>query len=132
MYDDDDYDMDRYYKDDDYARGVDDAMGDLEDIKMKEDEFYQMIEDIRNYLRNNNKEYIELKKQIHKLMDRNLNIQKLYDENILENGLSSEECRDLSKILVLYDNLEDIVEKEIYFKGGMDAYYYFKKIDVIN
>ena len=25
------------------------------------DEFYQMIEDIRNYLRNNNKEYIELK-----------------------------------------------------------------------
>lgn len=64
------------------------------------DEFYQMIEDIRNYLRNNNKEYIELKKQIHKLMDRNLNIQKLYDENILENGLSSEKCRDLSKILV--------------------------------
>ena len=96
------------------------------------DEFYQMIEDIRNYLRNNNKEYIELKKQIHKLMDRNLNIQKLYDENILENGLSSEKCRDLSKILVQYDNLEDIVEKEIYFKGGMDAYYYFKKIGVIN
>lgn len=31
MYDDDDYDMDRYYKDDDYARGVDDAMDDLED-----------------------------------------------------------------------------------------------------
>ena len=31
VYDDDDYDMDRYYKDDDYARGVDDAMDDLED-----------------------------------------------------------------------------------------------------
>lgn len=96
------------------------------------DEFYQMIEDIRNYLRNNNKEYIELKKQIHKSMDKNLNIQKLYDENILENGLSSEECKDLSKIWVLYDNLEDIVEKEIYFKGGMDAYYYFKKIGILD
>ena len=96
------------------------------------DEFYQMIEDIRNYLRNNNKEYIELKKQIHKSMYKNLNIQKLYDENILENGLSSEECKDLSKIWVLYDNLEDIVEKEIYFKGGMDAYYYFKKIGILD
>ena len=31
VYYDDDYDMDRYYKDDDYARGVDDAMDDLED-----------------------------------------------------------------------------------------------------
>ena len=31
VYDDDDYDMDRYVKDDDYARGVDDAMDDLED-----------------------------------------------------------------------------------------------------
>lgn len=101
-------------------------------IEEYNDGFYQMIEDIRNYLRNNNKEYIEIKKQIHKLMDRNLNIQKLYDENILENGLSSGECRDLSKILVLYDSLEDIVEKEIYFKGGMDSYYYFKRIGVID
>lgn len=101
-------------------------------IEEYNDEFYQMIEDIRNYLRNNNKEYIEIKKQIHKLMDRNLNIQKLYDENILENGLSSGECRDLSKIIVLYDSLEDIVEKEIYFKGGMDSYYYFKRIGVID
>ena len=82
--------------------------------------------------RNNNKEYIELKKQIHKLMDRNLNIQKLYDENIFENGLSSGECKDLSKILVLYDSLEDIVEKEIYFKGGMDLYYYFKRIGILD
>lgn len=31
VYDDDDYDMDRYLEDDDYASGVDDAMGDLED-----------------------------------------------------------------------------------------------------
>ena len=29
-------------------------------------------------------------------------------------------------------NSEDILEKEIYFKGGMDSYYYFKRIGVIN
>lgn len=31
VYDDEDYDMDRYLEDDDYASGVDDAIGDLED-----------------------------------------------------------------------------------------------------
>lgn len=37
-------------------------------IEEYNDGFYQMIEDIRNYLRNNNKEYIEIKKQIYKLV----------------------------------------------------------------
>lgn len=96
------------------------------------DDFYESIEDIRKYLSQNNKKYKEIKEKIHKIMNRNLNIQKLLDENILKNGLSSGECRDLSKILVLYDSLEDIVEKEIYFKGGMDSYYYFKRIGVID
>ena len=86
-------------------------------IEEQTDDFYESIEDIRIYLRNNNKEYIELKSKIHKLMDKNLNIQKLYDEKYLKDGLSKEECKDLSKILVLYDSLEDIVVKEIYFKG---------------
>ena len=89
-------------------------------IEEYSDDFYESIEDIRIYLRNNNKEYIELKSKIHKLMDKNL-----------KDGLSKEECKDLSKILVLYDSLEDIVVKEIYFKGGLDAYYYFKRIGLI-
>lgn len=65
-------------------------------------------------------------------MDRNLNIQKLLDETYLEDGLSAGECKDLSQVIVLYSSLQDILEKEIYFKGSMDAYYYFKKIGVIN
>ena len=27
--------------------------------------------------------------------------------------------------------MQDILEKEIYFKGSMDSYYYFKRIGVI-
>ena len=57
---------------------------------------------------------------------------KLLDENYLENGLSARECKDLSQVIVLYNNLQDILEKEIYFKGGMDAYYYFKRIGIID
>lgn len=36
-----------------------------------------------------NKNYIDIKEKIHKIMDRNLNIQKLLDEIHLEDGLSA-------------------------------------------
>lgn len=101
-------------------------------IEEYSEDFYESIEDIRQYLMKNNKNYREIKNKIHKIMDRNLNIQKLLDETCLENGLSAGECKDLSQIIVQYNNLQDIFEMEIYFKGSMDAYYYFKKIGVIN
>ena len=101
-------------------------------IEEYSDDFYESIEDIRQYLMKNNKNYREIKNKIHKIMDRNLNIQKLLDETYLENGLNAGECKGLSQIIVLYNNLQDILEKEIYFKGCMNSYYYFKRIGVIN
>ena len=96
-------------------------------IEEYSDDFYESIEDIRQYLMKYNKNYREIKNNIHKIMDRNLNIQKLLDETHLEDGLSAGECKDLSQVIVLYNNLQDILEKEISFKGGLDSYYYFKK-----
>lgn len=101
-------------------------------IEEYNDDFYESVEDLRQYLNKNNKKYKDIKDKIHKIMDRNLNIQKLLDEVISEDGLTSGECKDLSQIIVLYYNLQDILEKEIYFKGCMDAYYYFKRIGIIN
>ena len=101
-------------------------------IEEYSDDFYESIEDIRQYLNKNNKKYIEIKDKMHRIMDRSFNIQKLLDETHLEDGLSAGECKDLSQAIVLYNNLQDILEKEIYFKGGMDSYYYFKKIGVID
>lgn len=37
----------------------------------------------------------------------------------------------LSEIIILYYNLQAFEEKEIYFKGGMDAYFYFKKLGIL-
>ena len=101
-------------------------------IEEYSDDFYESIEDIRLYLNKNNKKYIEIKDKMHRIMDRNLNIQRLLDESHLEDGLSAGECKDLSQVIVLYNNLQDILEKEIYFKGCLDSYYYFKKIGVID
>ena len=103
----------------------------IENLQEMEDEgeIYESIEDIRQYLMKNNKNYREIKNKIHKIMDRNLNIQKLLDETYLENGLSTVECKDLSQVIVLYNNLQDILEKEIYFKCSMNAYYYLKELE---
>lgn len=101
-------------------------------IEEYSEDFYESIEDIRKYLNKHNKNYKNIKDKIHKIMDRNLNIQKLLDETYLEDGLSAGECKDLSQVIVLYNNLQNILEKEIYFKGSMDSYYYFKKIGVID
>ena len=62
-------------------------------------------------------------------MDRNLNIQKLLDETYLENELSTVEYKDLSQVIVLYNNLQDILEKEIHFKSRMNAYYYLTELE---
>ena len=52
-------------------------------------------------------------------------------ESIIENGLSKEECKMLSKIIILNYKLQEIEENEIYFKGGMDAYFYFRKLGIM-
>ncbi len=101
-------------------------------IEEYNDDFYKIIEDIIQYLKIHNNKYKEIKDKIHKIMDKNLNIQKLLDETQLENGLSTGEYKDLSKVIVLYTSLQDVLEKEIYFKGGMDAYYFFKRIRIID
>ena len=56
-------------------------------IEEYNDDFYESIEDIRQYLNNNNKKYKDIKDKIHKIMDKNLNIQKLLDETQLELSL---------------------------------------------
>ena len=65
------------------------------------------------------------------ILDNNINIQKIFDEADIENGLSKEECKMLSKVIILNYKLQEIEENEIYFKGGMDAYFYFRKLGIL-
>lgn len=37
----------------------------------------------------------------------------------------------LSKIIILNYKLQEIEKNEIYFKGGMDAYFYFRKLGIL-
>ena len=96
-----------------------------------EGDFLESIEDIRKYLKNNNEDYKTEYKKLHNILNNNLNIQKLLDKEVLEKGLTKDECKMLSEIIILYYNLQAFEEKEICFKGGMDAYFYFKKLGIL-
>ena len=95
------------------------------------DDFFESMEDVRMYLKNNNLEYKNTQQKLHNILDNNINIQKLFDEADIENGLSKEECKMLSKIIILNYKLQEIEENEIYFNGGMDAYFYFRKLGIL-
>ena len=86
---------------------------------------------MRMYLKNSNLEYKNTQQKLHNILDNNINIQKIFDETDIENGLSKEECKMLSKIIILNYKLQEIEENEIYFKGGMDAYFYFRKLGIL-
>ena len=95
------------------------------------DDFFESMEDVRMYLKNNNLEYKNTQQKLHNILDNNINIQKIFDEADIENGLSKEECKMLSKIIILNYKLQEIKENEKYFKGGMDAYFYFRKLGIL-
>ena len=83
------------------------------------------------HLKNSNLEYKNTQQKLHNILDNNINIQKIFDEADIEKGLSKEECKMLSKIIILNYKLQEIEENEIYFKGGMDAYFYFRKLGIL-
>lgn len=95
------------------------------------DELIEHLDGVRIYLEKNNKEYKDLQKQYTKILDNNEKIQNILFGDKMEDILTDEEYNLLYKAIELQERIQIIVEKELYFKGGMDAYYYFKKLGII-
>lgn len=95
------------------------------------DDLIEHLDGVRTYLQMNNKEYKDLQKQYTKILDNNEKIQNLLFGDKIEDTLTTKEYDLLYKAIELQERIQIIVEKELYFKGGMDAYYYFRKIGII-
>lgn len=95
------------------------------------DELIEHLDGVRTYLEKNNKEYKDLQKQYTKILDNNEKIQDILFGNKIDDLLTAGEYDLLYKAIELQERIQIIVEKELYFKGGMDAYYYFKKLGII-
>jgi len=64
------------------------------------DNFYELFDSVRSYLKNNNEDYKELHKQIHKILDSNINLQKLLDDEVLEDGFQKKNASLFLKFLI--------------------------------
>ncbi len=81
-------------------------------------------------LERNNLEYRNLRNKVRNIQNKYENVSKIMDQDEVEN-LSKEECEMLQKVLQLKIEIEIIEDREIYFLGGRQAYYYLKKLQLL-
>ena len=96
-----------------------------------EDMLEEYLEDIRRNLRNTNEKYIKLNKEFHEILDKNENLGWILEGDIKYRKLSNEECFALSKLVEIYTDMQSIEEREIFFLGGKEAYFLFKRIGAL-
>lgn len=95
------------------------------------DEFMEHLDGVIIYLQKNNSEFKNLQKEYRKILDSNEKLQNILFGDKVETGLTPIECDLLYNAIELQEKMQIIIEEELYFKGGMDAYYYFKRIGII-
>ena len=105
----------------------------MEDMKLYDidsGEISELIDSRRIALRTKNLEYANLRKQVCKIKEDFPNILALLEDNEVEN-LNTEECKYLQKLLSLYSRMTDFEDREIFFLGARENYFYFKNVELI-
>ena len=95
------------------------------------EEFEEHLDSVKVYLNKYNKDYKRLQVELNNILDNNLKIQEVVFNNDIKSVLSLEELKELARVIEIHLQMQNIAEKEIYFKGGMDAYLYFDKIGIL-
>ena len=99
--------------------------------KEYEDMFEEYLEDVKRILRRKNQKYIKLQEKYHKILDENENLVWILEGQTENRNLSNKECIALAKLVQIYYNMQSIEEKEIFFLGGKEVYYFFKKLGIL-
>ena len=105
----------------------------MEDMKLYDidsGELSELIDSRRIALRTKNDEYEKLRKQVCEIKDNYPNILALLEDNEVE-CLNTEECKYLQKLLSLYSKMTDFEDREIFFLGARENYFYFKNLKLI-
>ena len=105
----------------------------MEDMKLYDidsGELCGLIDSKRIELRNKNEDYKKLRNQVCEIKEKYPNILSLIEDNTVEN-LNKEECKKLQKILSLYSRMMDYEDREIFFLGARENYFYFKNLEIL-
>ena len=77
-----------------------------------------------------NKDYRKLTEKFHKIMNDFPNLQLLLEDDKVM-ILNEQECKMLQKLVSIYMHIWDYEEREIFFLGAKENYFYFKNMDLI-
>lgn len=105
----------------------------MEDLKLYDidsGELNELIDSRRIELRNKNEDYKKLRNQVCEIKEKYPNILSLLEDNEVEN-LNKEECKNLQKLLSLYSRMMDYEDREIFFLGAKENYFYFKNLEIL-
>ncbi len=105
----------------------------MEEIKLYDidsGELNELIDSKRIELREKNEDYKKLRNQVCEIKEKYPNILSLLEDNEVEN-LNKEECKNLQKLLSLYSRMMDYEDREIFFLGARENYFYFKNLEIL-
>ena len=105
----------------------------MEELKLYDidsGELNELIDSKRIELRNKNEDYKKSRNQVCEIKEKYPNILSLLEDNEVEN-LNKEECKNLQKLLSLYSRMMDYEDREIFFLGARENYFYFKNLEIL-
>ena len=105
----------------------------MEEIKLYDidsGELNELIDSKRIELRNKNEDYKKIRNQVCEIKEKYPNILSLLEDNEVEN-LNKKECKNLQKLLSLYSRMMDYEDREIFFVGARENYFYFKNLEIL-
>ena len=93
-------------------------------------EFNELLDTARIELKNDDLEYQDLENQVNEIMDKYPRIHSLFENDEVTN-LNEEECKMLQNLISLYLQMSNFEEREIFFLGARENYFYFKNMNLI-
>lgn len=93
-------------------------------------EFSELIDTARVELKRNHSEYKELQNKVKKIMESSQNLQLLFEDDRVM-SLNEEECKMLQKLVSLHLQMSEYEDRQIFFLGARENYFYFKNIGII-
>ena len=105
----------------------------MEDLKLYDidsTELNELIDSKRIELKHKNLEYKKLADKVSEIMENYPNVLALIEDNEVT-SLNEEECRMLQKLIKLNMKMTSYEDREIFFLGAKENYYYFKNLKLI-
>lgn len=93
-------------------------------------EFSEFLDRRKTLLKNKNEDYRNLTEKFHEIMNDFPNLQLLLEDDKVM-ILNEKECKMLQKLVSIYMQILDYEEREIFFLGAKENYFYFKNMDLI-